>query len=87
MKEEVVIRVVGDEEVGLAVEVVIGHADAHALADVIANAPLLRDVFEGAVALVEEELVRLAFVVARMAVIGARLRASRAAAAEYVHCR
>ena len=41
MEEEVVLRVVGDEQIGLSVEVVVGYADAHTLADVIAEAPFL----------------------------------------------
>ena len=41
VEEEVVLRVVGDKQVGLAIEVVVGDAHAHALADVIADAPFL----------------------------------------------
>ena len=41
MKEEIVLRVVGHEEIRLAVQIVVGHAHAHSLADVVANAPLL----------------------------------------------
>ena len=41
VEEKVVLGVVGDEEVGLAVEVVVGNAHAHAFADVVADAPFL----------------------------------------------
>ena len=41
VEEEVVLRVVGDKEVGFAIEIVIGDAYAHALADMIADTPFL----------------------------------------------
>ena len=68
MEEEVVLRVVGDKQVGFAIEVVIGDAHAHTLADVIADTPLRRDVLECAVALVEKELIGRALIEARVAV-------------------
>ena len=69
VEEESVLGVIGHEEIGLAVKVVVGHPDAHTLADVIANAPLLGDIFERAVALVEKELVGESLVIAGMAVL------------------
>ena len=69
MKQKSVLCVVGHEEIGLAIEIVISHSRAHALADVIAYSPLLRDIFEGAITLVEKELVRQSLVVAGMAVL------------------
>ena len=64
--------VVRDEHVAPAVAVEVGDADAHALADVGADAGSGRDVAEGAVAVVVEERVRQALVVLGPAVVGRR---------------
>ncbi len=69
VKEESVLGVIGDEEIGLAVEIVVRHPHAHAFADMIPNTPLFRNILECAVALVEKELVGQALVIARMAVL------------------
>jgi len=78
VEQEVGLGVVGDEDVGAAIAVVIGERDAHAFADVAANTGGLRDVGEGAVAVVAVERVGEAGVHAGMAVgalAGARLDA------------
>ena len=66
MKERVIGRVVGDEEIRPPVEIVIGHSNAHAFADVVAHPPLFRHILKCAVALVQEKLVGLAFIKFRM---------------------
>ena len=68
VEEKVVFGVVGDEEVRLAIEIVVGNANAHALSDVVADAPFLGHILERAIPLVEEQLVGRAFVEARVAV-------------------
>ena len=52
MEQKAVACVVGDEEVGAAIEIEVGNAYSHAFADVVSDAPLLRDILECAVALV-----------------------------------
>src|ERR1700728_380655 len=70
MKEKIVFSIVRYEDILLAIEVVVGHADTHALADLIADAPFLRDVAKRPVSVIQEEPVRLTFVRAGMAVVG-----------------
>ena len=69
VEQEVGLRVVGDEQVHVAVAVEVGEADAHALADQLADPALDRDVRERAVAVVVVERVRQALVVVRVAVV------------------
>ena len=73
VEEERGLVVVRDEHVRPAVVVEVGDAEAHALADVRADAGGRRHVGEGAVAVVAEERVRQALVAVRVAVVG-RLR-------------
>ena len=70
VEQKSVLRVIGHEEIRLAIEIVVGHSDAHAFADMIANAPFTGNIFESAVALVEKKLIGKTLVVARMAVFG-----------------
>ena len=53
VEQEIVRSVVGHEDVGTAIQIVIGHAPAHALPHMRANAPFLRHVLELAIALVQ----------------------------------
>ena len=74
VEQRVVVAVVGDEQVRPAIQVVVGHADAHALADVASDSPLLGDVPERAVAIIQEKRIGLSFVIPWVTVVGGSLK-------------
>ena len=69
MEEKVLRAVVGDVDVGPAIAVEVSRSHAHGAADGCANAGLLGHIGEGAVAVVVEQLVRLALIVERAGVV------------------
>ena len=77
VEQRIVVAVVGDKQIGTPVQVVVRHADAHALADMAADSPLRGDVPERAVAVIQEKRIRLPFVEPRMAVVGGSLKAAQ----------
>src|SRR5689334_9369729 len=69
VEQKVVGSIVGDENVRAAVEIIVGDAHSHALSDVSAKAPFFGDIFEGSISTVQKQLIRLALIAFRGAVI------------------
>ena len=69
VEQEVIRGVVGDEEIRPSIEIVVGDAYAHPLANQVAKPPFLGYIFKRAIATIQEQLVRLALVKLRAAVI------------------
>ena len=57
VEEEVVISIIGDEQIGPSISVIVGHADTHTLANFVANVPLRRDILKGAITFVQKQLI------------------------------
>ena len=86
VKEEVVEGIVGDEDVGPTIQVVVRDADAHSLPHMRPNAPCLGNVFENAVAFVQEELVRQALVSGPDCSSRRVRRSEQRGSSSYFHC-
>jgi tetratricopeptide (TPR) repeat protein len=66
MEEGVVRGIVRDEDVGSAIEIVICHATTHAFSHMVAQSPFFGNIPEGAVAIVQKELIGLSLVELRL---------------------